>query len=189
MDRLQSSVRQAGLPDDVAQSLYQDDRGRIWVFTASRTCLFPGRQVCSRKWRWQAEKFIPSRGTRRATSGFQRNQGLSHLLEGRLVEQIPWSALGRREQASVIVLLVSKAEFGFHSGDGGVLVFQGWPRSARRTQPLMDWAEGDVAGLQLDRDGACGPQPRRAASAGLKTAASLRSQAGMDCPATRFTGR
>ena len=31
------------------------------------------------------------------------NQGLSHLRDGRLVEHFPWSALGRHQQAKVIV--------------------------------------------------------------------------------------
>ena len=33
MDRLTIFRKSSGLPDDVVQSLFQDDRGRIWVFT------------------------------------------------------------------------------------------------------------------------------------------------------------
>jgi ligand-binding sensor domain-containing protein len=33
-------LKSSGLPDDAAQSLFQDDRGRIWVFTGHKLAYF-----------------------------------------------------------------------------------------------------------------------------------------------------
>jgi ligand-binding sensor domain-containing protein len=33
-------LKSSGLPDDAAQSLFQDDRGRIWVFTGHGLAYF-----------------------------------------------------------------------------------------------------------------------------------------------------
>ena len=86
---------------------------------------------------YPAEKCIPSPGTTRATSGFQENRGLSHLRDGRLVEQFPWSALGRRNKPGSTLL--NRADCGSHSGAAGACRISRMARSARRTQPLMVW--------------------------------------------------
>ena len=176
----------SGLPDDMAQSLFQDDRGRIWVFTGHGLAYFKDDRFVAVNG-VPSEEVIPSRGTRRAIFGFQRNRGLSHMRDGRLVEHFPWSALGRQQQAKVVSL--TKAGFGFHSGATGACCISRMVRSARRTQPLMGWARDTSPVFDSIATGRCGPRQRRAASAGSKMAASLRSRAGMVCPATRFTGR
>ena len=77
-----------------------------------------------------------------------------HLREGRLVEQIPWSRLGRMESASV---LLSDREpgglwLGFWRG-GGVLYFKDGQVRASYTS-ANGLSSGAVTDLRLDRDGA-----------------------------------
>ena len=81
-------------------------------------------------------------------------KSLLHLLEGRLVEQIPWSELGRSQRAEV---LLSGREpggvwLGFWQG-GGLLYFKDHQIRASYTA-ANGLGEGGVADLQLDRDGA-----------------------------------
>ena len=79
---------------------------------------------------------------------------LLHIREGRLVEQIPWSRLGRSESASV---LLSDREhgglwLGFWRG-GGVLYFKDGQVRASYTS-ANGLSSGAVTDLRLDRDGA-----------------------------------
>ena len=149
-----------GLPDDAMQSLFQDDAGRIWVFTAHGLAYFKdGRFVAVDG--VPGEKCIPSPATRRATSGFQRNKSLLHLREGRLIEQIPWSELGRHQQASVLSPTVTKADSGLDSGTEGAWRISRMVRSARRIQPLMGWARALSPVFNSIGMGRCGPQRRR----------------------------
>src|SRR5271169_6226242 len=85
-----------GLPDDIVESLYQDARGRIWVSTNGGVAHFengrfvplsavPGRFVLT----------IAGEGAGNLWISHQ-SQGLFHLLEGNVVEQIPWARLGRK---------------------------------------------------------------------------------------------
>ena len=107
-----------------AQSLFQDDRGRIWVFTGHGLAYFKdGRFVAVNG--VPSEEVYSITGDKAGNLWLSGNQGLSHMLEGRLVEHFPWSALGRRQQAKVVL-----------SDQGGVwlvilarrgrVVFQGW---------------------------------------------------------------
>ena len=82
------------------------------------------------------------------------DQGLLNFVEGHLVEQIPWSELGRRENASV---LLSDREhggvwLGFWLG-GGVSYFK--DRQLRVSYTVANGlGEGHVPDLRFDRDGA-----------------------------------
>ena len=101
-----------------------------------------------------AEKCISSPGTRSGNLWLSENQNLLHFRDGHLVEQIPWSRLGRPESASV---LLSDREhgglwLGFWRG-GGVLYFKDGQVRASYTS-ANGLGAGAVTDLRLDQDGA-----------------------------------
>ena len=133
------------------QSLFQDDRGRIWAFTGHGLAYF-------KDGRFVAVNGVPSTevysitGDKAGNLWLSGNRGLSHLLEGRLVEHFPWSALGRHQQAKVIVSDQGGVWLAFWT-DGGVLYFK--DGQVRASYTAADGlGKGHVAGLRLDRDGA-----------------------------------
>jgi PAS domain S-box-containing protein len=114
----------SGLPGEEVNSLTQDNRGRIWVFTSRGVAYFdngrfirvstvPGRQVFSSAGDSAGNVWIS-----------HQDQGLIHLLGENVVERIPWARLGRRDVGTA--LLPDPAQgglwIGFH--DGGVAYFK-----------------------------------------------------------------
>ena len=90
--------RASGLPDDALQSLFQDDRGRVWAFTRRGLAYFKdGRFVAVDA--VHGEKVHSITGDKAGNLWLSEDQSLLHLREGRLVEQIPWSELGRHDSA------------------------------------------------------------------------------------------
>ena len=169
----------SGLPDDVAQSLFQDDRGRVWVSTDHGLAYFKDGKFVAVNGVPRQEVYSIT-GDKAGNLWLSRNRGLSHMLNGHLVEQFPWSALGRRQQAKVVVSDQGGVWLSFWT-DGGVLYFK--DGQVRASYTAADGlGAGHVPGLRLGSDGALWAEPRRAALAGLRTAASLRLQAGMACP-------
>jgi signal transduction histidine kinase/ligand-binding sensor domain-containing protein len=144
--------RADGLPDDAPQSLFQDDRGRIWVFTGHGLAYFKdGRFVAVNALPGGRVHFIT--GDKAGNIWLSEEKSLLHLLDGRLVEQIPWSELGRHQRAQV---LFSGREqggvwLGFWQG-GGLLYFKDGQLRATYTAP-NGLGEGAVGDLQLDWDG------------------------------------
>jgi signal transduction histidine kinase/ligand-binding sensor domain-containing protein len=139
------------LPNEETQSLFQDDRGRIWAFTDHGLTYF-------KDGRFAAADAVPSKevysitGDKAGNLWLSGNQGLSHLLEGRLVEHFPWSALGRHQQAKVIVSDQGGVWLAFWI-DGGVSYFK--DGQVRASYTAADGlGKGHVPGLRLDRDGA-----------------------------------
>ena len=143
-----------GLPDDMVQSMYQDHAGRIWVFTGHGLAWFNNGRFVS-------VDGVPSTEVYSITGDSARNlwlsgdKGLSHLREGRLIENLPWAALGDRQQAKVIIFDQDRG--GLWLGglwqDGGVRYFKdGKVRLSYTAANGM--TKGPVAALQLDRDGA-----------------------------------
>ena len=141
----------SGLPHDMTQSLFQDDRGRIWVFTAGGLAhLSDGRFV--------AVPGVPSKEVLFTTGDgagglwLLTDKSLLHMRDGRVVEDFPWTAMGRHQQASVVVPDQGGIWLAFWTG-GGVLYFEGGKVRASYTT-AVGLGKGPVAALQLDRDGA-----------------------------------
>jgi signal transduction histidine kinase/ligand-binding sensor domain-containing protein len=140
-----------GLPDDVVQSLFCDHRGRIWAFTAHGLAYFgDGRFV--------AVNGVPSTevfsiaGDEADNLWLSGNRGLTHLLKGRLVEHLPWSALGRSQQATVILCDHGGIWLSFWT-DGGVMYFKDGQVRASYTV-AEGLGKGHVHGLRIDSKGA-----------------------------------
>jgi PAS domain S-box-containing protein len=143
----------SGRLDDAPQSLFQDDRDRIWAFTghglayAENGRFVPVSGV-------HGTKVHSIAGDKTGNLWLSETSNLLHIREGRLVEQIPWSRLGRSESASV---LLSDSEhgglwLGFWRG-GGVLYFKDGQVRASHTS-ANGLSSGAVTDLRLDRDGA-----------------------------------
>ena len=183
MDKLPSSVR---LPDEQTQSLFQDDGGRIWAFTGHGLAYFKDGRFAAADCRTERRSVFHHGGQGGQPLAFRESGSLA-LAGGTFGRTFPWSALGRHQQAKVSSR-VTKAEFGLHSGRMGVCCISRMVTCGRRTRPLMGWAGAMSPVFDSIADGALWAGPRRAGSAALKMAGSLRSQPGMVCPATRFTG-
>ena len=142
-----------GLPDDMVQSMYQDHAGRIWVFTGHGLAWFNNGRFVSVNGVPSSEVYSIT-GDNAGNLWLSGNKGLSHLRGGRLIENLPWTALGRRQQAKVIIFDQDRGGLwlGFWQ-DGGVGYFKdGQVRLSYSAANGM--TKGPVAALRLDRDGA-----------------------------------
>src|SRR6185369_3013110 len=87
-------IADSGLPTNKAESLFQDDRGQIWVGTQHGIAIL------------KADRFVPVPSVPYGVVyGFaddgaesvwiSHQDGLFHLFRERVVERIPWAQLGR----------------------------------------------------------------------------------------------
>ena len=178
----------SGLPDDAPQSLFQDDRGRIWVFTRRGLAYFKdGRFVAVDAVRGEKVHWIT--GDKAGNLWLSEDRNLLHLREGRLVEQIPWSELGRHDSAGV---LLSGSEqggvwLGFWRG-GGVSYFK--DGQLRASYTVADGlGEGAVGDLRSDGDGALWVATQKGGVSRMKDGriATLTSRNGLPCDAVHWT--
>ncbi len=140
----------SGLPDDAAQCLFQDHRGRIWIATPHGVAYFE-------KGRFIPVSSVPG-GQIHAIAGdsagnlwiSHQDHGLFHLRDGRLVEQIPWARLGRKDFA--YALLADPVQGGLWLGyfKGGVAYFKDGEVRTSYAGP-DGLGEDRVNGLLLDR--------------------------------------
>jgi signal transduction histidine kinase len=141
-----------GLPENSTQSLYQDDKGRIWVSTHHGLAYFGGRRFTALRARLPSDEVYSITGDHADNLWLSGNKGLSHLLGTQLVETFPWSSLGRKQQAKVIVADKGGIWLSFWN-DGGVEYFKDG-----RVQASFSTSDGlglgHVPGLWIDRDGA-----------------------------------
>jgi signal transduction histidine kinase/ligand-binding sensor domain-containing protein len=173
--------KKSGLSDDEVQSLFQDIRGRIWASTRQGLAYFkddrfavvdaaPGGKVHS------------IAGDKAGNLFFSEDHSLLHLLDERVVERIPWSQLGHRQNASV--LLAGGEQGALWLGfwfEGGVLYLKDRRLFASYTA-ADGLGDGPVQNLQVDHDGALWVATR----AGLSRVkdgriATLKSSGGLRC--------
>jgi signal transduction histidine kinase/ligand-binding sensor domain-containing protein len=141
-----------GLPDDMVQSMYQDHAGRIWVFTGHGLAWFNNGRFISVDGVPSTEVYSIT-GDNAGNLWLSGNKGLSRLREGRLIENLPWIALGHRQQAKAILFDQDRGGLwlGFWQ-DAGVEYFKdGQVRLSYTAANGM--TKGPVAALRLDRDG------------------------------------
>jgi signal transduction histidine kinase/ligand-binding sensor domain-containing protein len=179
--------KSSGLADDAAQSLFQDDSGRVWAFARHGLAYFAGG------------RFVPVNGVPGGEAHFitgdkagnlwvAEHRTLLRLRAGRLVEQIPWSQLGRQENASV---LRSDDQGGMWLGfwrGGGVVYFKdGHVRAAYTTAQGL--SERAVAGLELGQDGSLWAATEGGGLGWIKDGrvATLTTRNGLPCDTVHWT--
>ena len=148
---MEREVIESGLPDDFQASLYEDHRGRIWVFSRSGAAYL------------ENGRFIPVRGM---PGGYahcitedgagdlwiSQDQGLFHVLRGGAIEQIAWDSFG--PQGLALALGPDTLHGGVWLGfsEGGVVNFK--DRQLRTSYSASDGlGEGRISSVQLDREG------------------------------------
>ncbi|HJZ99096.1 MAG TPA: two-component regulator propeller domain-containing protein [Candidatus Solibacter sp.] len=141
-----------GLPDNYVESLFQDERGRIWVTTVRGIAYFEDG-------RFHPILSIPAAvapALVEESSGSlwisDQNLGLLRLVNGRVVEQIPWAKIGRQV---ALTLAVDPALGGLWLGyfQGGLAYFK--DGQVRASYAAADGlGDGSVNSLRFDRDGA-----------------------------------
>lgn len=142
-----------GLPDDMVQSMFQDHAGRIWVFTGHGLAWFNNGRFVSVVGVPSSEVYSIT-GDNAGNLWLSGNKGLSHLREGRLIENLPWAALGRRQQAKMIIYDQDRGGLWLGFWQDGVVEYfkDGQVRLSYTAANGM--TKGPVAALRLDRDGA-----------------------------------
>jgi signal transduction histidine kinase/ligand-binding sensor domain-containing protein len=145
------NITDSGLPNNQAQSLFQDGRGQIWVGTQSGVAFL------------KDDRFVPVASVPGGVAysfaedsagnvWMSHQEGLFRFFGGRVVERIPWANLGRREPATC--LLHDPARDGLWLGfrDGGVANFKdGQIRAAYGSAEGL--GDGTISGLYLDANG------------------------------------
>jgi PAS domain S-box-containing protein len=139
------------LLDGGAQSLFQDHRGRVWASTYGGLAYFRGDELVPVDGQ-PGNEVASMAGDEAGTLWLSGPSGLARLQNGRHVETVPWPALGRRQQAKVLVADQGGVWMSFWQ-DGGVLYFKDGQVRSRYTTAL-GLGKGHVSGLRLDRDGA-----------------------------------
>jgi signal transduction histidine kinase/ligand-binding sensor domain-containing protein len=147
-------IRDSGLPDGGVNSLFQDDRGQIWVSTNRGVAYLENGQFVRAN--GVPDGYVYSIAGDDAGNLWINNQehGLVHLLRGRVVEQIPWDRLGGRGSAATLLAdsLRGGLWLGFWQGKGGLEYLK--DGQVRASYSGADgFGEGKVMGLQLDPDG------------------------------------
>ena len=140
-----------GLPDSRVQSLYQDAGGRLWASTARGLAYFAADRFVGVS-EMPSNEVYSMTGDEAGNIWLSGNKGLARLNGGRFVENIPWAALGRRQQAKVIVADRGGVWLSFWQ-DGGVMFFKDGKVVTTYTS-AQGLGAGHVAGLRLDADGA-----------------------------------
>lgn len=142
----------SGVPDEALVSLFQDDRGRVWVVTLGGVGYM------------EHDRFTPVRGIPggnvlaiaqdgAGTLWFACERlGLYQLSRGGEVRQTPWAALGHQDHVSAMTADSSRGGLwlGFHLG--GVAYFA--DNQVRASYAAADgFGEGRVNHLRLEEDG------------------------------------
>jgi signal transduction histidine kinase/ligand-binding sensor domain-containing protein len=140
-----------GLPDDATQSLFQDDDGRIWVSTARGLAY-------SKQGRFIRTNAVPAgdvhfiAGDKSGNLWLSESKRLVHIVDERVVEDLPWSELGDGADALLPDAKQGGVWLAFWN-TGGVSLFRDHCIRARYTA-ADGLGEGHVPDLQLDGDGA-----------------------------------
>jgi len=141
-----------GLPGNAVESLFQDDAGRLWLYAAGELAYFNGDRFITLPRALPSEEAHSITGDSQGKLWLAGNGGLYRLREGRVVEKLPWPALGAPERAKVIVADRGGVWISFW-GTRVVLYFKdGALRAFYKSADGL--GKGRIADLRLDVDGA-----------------------------------
>jgi signal transduction histidine kinase/ligand-binding sensor domain-containing protein len=141
-----------GIPDRGLRSLFEDDRGRVWISTDRSVGYLENDRLFSIK--GLPGGAILAINEDKAGSFWIVNEtaGLFHLVPGGEIEQIPWAALGHRDHVTTLAPdpFQTGLWLGFHLG--GIAYFaDGQIRTSYTTADGL--APGRVNDLRLDQSG------------------------------------
>jgi len=144
-------ITDSGLPNNQAQCLFQDSSGLIWVGTQSGVAFLKN------------DRFVPVSSV---PSGIvysfaedgagnvwvSHQQGLFRLFGARVLERMPWSDLGRKEPATVLLHDPGRGGLWLGFRDGGVAHFKdGQVRASYGAAEGL--GQGIVNGFYMDGNG------------------------------------
>lgn len=141
----------SGIPDRGLRSLFEDDRGRVWISTDRSVGYLENDRLISIKGLSGGAILAISQDKAGSFWIINENLGLFHLLAGGEVQQIPWAALGHRDHVSTLVPDPQTGLWlGFHLG--GIAYFtDGKIRTSYTTADGL--APGRVNELRFDQSG------------------------------------
>jgi signal transduction histidine kinase/ligand-binding sensor domain-containing protein len=147
-----SEVTLSGLRKYEYGSLFEDDRGRIWVAADGGVGYLENDRLIPLR-------AVPSGVVYSITGDSKGNlwianwsQGLLHLRHDRLIEQIPWVKFGHKSHASALAINPSRGGLWLGFYDGGIAYLADGQVRAKYagTDGL---GQGHVNSLRLDQDG------------------------------------
>ncbi|MGM9491379.1 sensor histidine kinase [Ideonella sp. YS5] len=146
-----------GLPDAHVHSQYQDADGRLWVSTARGLAyLADGRFVPVDA--GPSDEIYSMTGDAQGNLWLAGNKGLARLRQDRIVENIPWATLGKKQHAQVIVADRGGLWLSFWDHAGLSYFKDGKIEATYLADPGVGDAGGPravrVTGIRLDADGA-----------------------------------
>ncbi|MBV8674381.1 MAG: hypothetical protein JOZ33_13185, partial [Acidobacteriaceae bacterium] len=148
-----TSFRKAnGLPGDSVESLFQDETGRMWLYAAGELAYFNGSRFITLPRALPGEEAHSITGDRQGDLWLAGNEGMYRIREGRVVEKLPWPAMGASERAKVIVADRGGVWVSFWGTRTVAYVKDGLLRATYKTADGL--GRGRIADLQLDSDGA-----------------------------------
>jgi len=151
-ERITIFQKQAGLPDPAAQSILEDHDGRLWAFTSRGLVSFEHGKFTAVTG-VAGGRVHAMAGDSAGNLWLSEDRGLLHLLDGRVVEDVPWSRLGAKRTS--LTLLASPEPGGVWIGsslDSSIIYFK--DGEIRQSYKANGLAQGKVGSLSLDRDGA-----------------------------------
>ena len=154
-----ATVIGSGLAVHGLKSLFQDNRRRIWVSTSGGVGYLENDRFISINGIPGGEVQAIAQDAGGNLWIANMNLGLFQLLPEKVVQQIPWSRLGRKDFATSLAAdpLRGGLWLGFYQG--GMAYFKK-VKSANRTQPPMDWARAVSTTFNSIGTVRFGPPPR-----------------------------
>src|SRR6266496_1879490 len=151
ISRTGSDNRDGKLNGLAPTSLFQDDRGRIWVSTSSGIGYLENDRFISINGVPGGVVHSMAEDTRGNLWIANQNLGLFHLFRDHLVEQIPWARLGSKDFVLRILADSQKGGLWFGFAQGGIAYFaDGQVHTSYAAADGL--GQGQVNGLLLDQD-------------------------------------